>query len=118
MADVQAASVPNATPTPTLTVNSEPDTGNRSGTEDIRGGEGERQGHGDVTKGDDIAEPGMGILMGLFSAGRGIGAVVSGPVSEILLKRGGWEGGVAGYGGLYGGVIVWTGVSAFAGLVW
>lgn len=82
------------------------------------GGEGERQGDGGDSKEDEIVEPGMGILMGLFSAGRGIGAVVSGPVSEVLLKRGGWEGGVAGYGGLYGGVIVWTGVSALAGLVW
>lgn len=66
---------------------------------------------------------GMGVLMGFFSAGRGIGAVVSGPVSEALLRRGKGRavgGLVAGgfemaFGGMYGGVVVFTGVSAAVG---
>lgn len=56
---------------------------------------------------------GMGVLMGVFAAGRGIGAVTSGPVSEVLL---GWKlGDNAGFGGEYGAVIVFTGISALAG---
>ncbi|KAE8453211.1 hypothetical protein EG329_011278 [Mollisiaceae sp. DMI_Dod_QoI] len=62
---------------------------------------------------------GMGQLMGVFAAGRGVGAVLSGPVSEVLLslrkdeklKGGGW-----GYGTEYGVLIVFTGVSAFCGV--
>ncbi len=63
----------------------------------------------------------MGTLMGVFAAGRGIGAVASGPLSEVLLK------GVTrvasptstefGYGTQYGVLIVFTGVSALAGIV-
>lgn len=64
-------------------------------------------------------------LMGLFSAGRGVGAVLSGPVSEVLLGFGGFgtEGdGARGkvmisYETQYGALIVFTGVSAFRGLV-
>lgn len=56
---------------------------------------------------------GMGVLMGVFAAGRGIGAVVSGPLSEVLLKRS--VGGVAGFKSGYGALIVFTGASAFAG---
>jgi len=64
----------------------------------------------------------FGLLMGLWSAGRGLGAVVSGPVSEGLL-RGGWRGGVGrgkmggGYGTKYGVLMVFTGASAFGGLI-
>lgn len=64
---------------------------------------------------------GMGQLMGVFAAGRGIGAVVSGPVSEVLLgvmKGRGFDGGRGwGYGSEYGVLIVFAGVSAFCGIV-
>jgi MFS family permease len=60
---------------------------------------------------------GFGVLMGLFSAGRGIGSVVCGPVSEMLVSYGGLHNAVGGYGTEYGLVIVFTGVSAICGLV-
>jgi MFS family permease len=65
----------------------------------------------------------MGALMGLFAAGRGIGAVLSGPISEVLLRRddfnGNGHGGEAtfGYQTKYGVLIVFTGVSALFGLL-
>lgn len=57
--------------------------------------------------------PGLSInlLMGFFSAGRGVGAVLSGPVSELLLKKRLWEGSYGAYGGDYGALIVFTGIS-------
>ena len=63
---------------------------------------------------DDSAD--VGTLLGLLSAGRGIGAVVSGPLSEALLKGNPWEGqlGLA-YGSGYGSLIVFTGVTATVG---
>jgi MFS family permease len=64
----------------------------------------------------------MGTLMGLFAAGRGIGAVLSGPVSEVLLRKdnlNGNDGEAArfGYQTRYGVLIVFTGVSALFGLL-
>jgi MFS family permease len=66
----------------------------------------------------------MGTLMGLFAAGRGVGAVLSGPVSEVLMRKdhlgGGGEDGRGarfGYGTRYGVLIVFTGVSAGFGLL-
>jgi MFS family permease len=65
----------------------------------------------------------MGTLMGLFAAGRGIGAVLSGPVSEILLRKDSLngnddgEGAKFGYQTKYGVLIVFTGVSALFGLL-
>ncbi|TVY57326.1 Fujikurins efflux protein [Lachnellula suecica] len=59
---------------------------------------------------------GMGSLMGLFAAGRGIGSVVSGPLSEVMLK-GGFRGRVGAYTTEYAVLVVFTGVSAAAGLV-
>jgi len=59
--------------------------------------------------------------MGLFAAGRGIGAVLSGPVSEVLLRNdhlgAGGEQARFGYQTEYGVVIVFTGVSAVFGLL-
>lgn len=50
-----------------------------------------------------------------LSAGRGVGNVVSGPLSEVLLITGsGWKAN-AGYGSGYGGLIVFTGVTALMG---
>lgn len=67
----------------------------------------------EVQKVNGCENVGMGVLMGVFAAGRGIGAVTSGPVSEVLLRM--KLGGNAGYGGEYGAVIVFTGLSALAG---
>lgn len=52
----------------------------------------------------------------LLAAGRGIGNVVSGPLSEVLVKGRPWLGDAgAGYGSGYGALIVSTGVSALLG---
>jgi MFS family permease len=66
----------------------------------------------------DNTEAKLGTLMGLFSAGRGIGAVLSGPLSGLLLGSF-LEGKLKfGYGaGDYGALILFTGVSAFLGMV-
>lgn len=71
----------------------------------------------------DVAEKGERLgqqidpvmIFGWLAAGRGIGNVVSGPLSEALLLRGdGWRAGAA-YGSGYGGLIVFTGVTALVG---
>lgn len=52
----------------------------------------------------------------MLAAGRGIGAVCSGPLSEALLRDGPWKGeGALGYGTGYGGLIVFTGITALCG---
>ncbi|PVH87663.1 MFS general substrate transporter [Cadophora sp. DSE1049] len=67
----------------------------------------------EIQKVKGCEEVGMGVLMGVFAAGRGIGAVVSGPLSEVLLNKS--VGGVSGFKSEYGALIVFTGASAFAG---
>ena len=58
----------------------------------------------------------VGMLIGLLSAGRGIGAIVSGPLSEALLTLKPCQGDVGlGYGTGYGGLIVFTGITAALG---
>jgi MFS family permease len=58
----------------------------------------------------------VGILLGLLSAGRGVGAVVSGPLSERLLRGRPWEGSAGdAYGSGFGTLIVFTGVTATVG---
>jgi MFS family permease len=66
----------------------------------------------------DNTEAKLGTLMGLFSAGRGIGAVLSGPLSGLLLGSF-LEGKLKfGYGaGDYGALILFTGISAFLGMI-
>ena len=65
----------------------------------------------EVKKSDHRAE--TGLMFGLLCAGRGVGSVVSGPLSEALLSDRPWVGeAFAGYGSGYGGLIVFTGVSA------
>lgn len=66
-----------------------------------------------MVKGQDQSVD-VGMLLGVIRAGRGIGAVLSGPLSESLLK-GTSSGGKAGYGGGYGSLIVFTGVTAAVG---
>ena len=65
------------------------------------------------------AEPGgdTGIMFGFLAAGRGIGAVASGPLSEALLTAGKEWKGEAGwaYGTGYGSLIVFTGCTAAVG---
>lgn len=68
------------------------------------------------------ADAKMGTLMGLFAAGRGVGAVLSGPISELLLSktpqvRDNEDGWGFGYGTKYGVLIVFTGASALFGLL-
>lgn len=72
----------------------------------------------EVKKADDRAE--AGLVFGFIAAGRGVGSVVSGPLSEVLLSKRPWVGeAVAGYGSGYGGLIVFTGVSAMlSGVSW
>jgi MFS family permease len=57
-----------------------------------------------------------GTIFGLLAAGRGVGAVLSGPLSEALLRSGSWKGAAGmGYGTGYGPLIVFTGVTALCG---
>lgn len=72
----------------------------------------------EVKKIDQRAEAGM--VFGLLFAGRGVGSVMSGPLSEKLLSGKPWFGdAIAGYGSGYGGLIVFTGVSALlSGVSW
>ncbi|KAF7925009.1 uncharacterized protein EAE98_007097 [Botrytis deweyae] len=69
----------------------------------------------EVQRADSSA--GFGVLMGLFSAGRGVGSVACGPVTEWLVQYGGLGSLGGGYGTDYGAVIVFTGVSAACGLI-
>lgn len=62
----------------------------------------------------DRQEVGIGVLMGLLSAGRGLGSVVCGPVSEVLLRFGGWEDSIGGFGTEYGVLILFTSSTAVA----
>ncbi|KAK1450614.1 hypothetical protein CCUS01_02070 [Colletotrichum cuscutae] len=58
-----------------------------------------------------------GFIFGLLAGGRGIGNVISGPLSVALLTGDGWirDGKGWGYGGQYGGIILFTGVTAMLG---
>lgn len=59
-------------------------------------------------------EPGM--VFAWLAAGRGVGNVASGPLSEVLLHGRPWLGQAAlGYGSGYGSVIVFTGITALLG---
>lgn len=55
-----------------------------------------------------------GMVWACLSAGKGIGNLCSGPLSEALLHAGNWSAGAA-YGSGYGALIVFTGVTALAG---
>jgi MFS family permease len=56
-----------------------------------------------------------GLIYGLLSGGRGIGFVISGPVSSMLLNAKVGNGKASGYGGEYGSMILFTGISALLG---
>ncbi|KZL69050.1 major facilitator superfamily transporter [Colletotrichum incanum] len=56
------------------------------------------------------------MVFGMLAAGRGIGNVISGPLSEALIKGAPWKGEAGfGYGSGYGTLIVFTGVTALMG---
>ncbi|KAJ5140951.1 hypothetical protein N7448_004359 [Penicillium atrosanguineum] len=68
----------------------------------------------EIRKKSPYVEP--SIVFGVLSTGRGIGNIVSGPLSEALLDQNAWKGIAAkAYGSGYGPLIVFTGVSAFLG---
>ena len=68
----------------------------------------------DVQKKSDTAD--AGLVFAFLAAGRGIGNVVSGPLSEALVKGRPWWGqaGMA-YGSGFGALIAFTGASAACG---
>ncbi len=56
------------------------------------------------------------MVLGVLSAGRGIGNIVSGPLSEGLVKNMPWQGqAFGGYGSGFGPLIVMTGATALLG---
>ncbi|KAK8200790.1 hypothetical protein M8818_006106 [Zalaria obscura] len=57
------------------------------------------------------------LVFGFLAAGRGLGAVLSGPLSEALidLNRGSDTGAQSEYGGPYGRLVVYAGCTAFCG---
>lgn len=68
----------------------------------------------DVTKKQASADP--SIVFACLAAGRGIGNVASGPLSEILIRGLPWKDSAGwAYGSGYGTLIVFTGVTAFLG---
>jgi MFS family permease len=61
-----------------------------------------------------LADPSM--VFAFLAMGRGVGNMISGPLSEALVKGMPWQGqAFGGYGSGYGGLIVFTGASAFFG---
>lgn len=57
------------------------------------------------------------IVFGCLAAGRGVGSIVSGPLSEALIAAGGslQESGSLAYGSEFGSLIVFTGCTALVG---
>lgn len=69
---------------------------------------------GEVRKRDPRAE--HGLVFGILAAGRGLGCVTSGPLTDALLKGRPWAGdAAAAYGSGYGPLVVFTGVTALFG---
>jgi MFS family permease len=56
----------------------------------------------------------MGMIFAFLSAGKGVGNLCSGPLSEVLLQAGSWKASMA-YGSEYGALISFTGVTAVIG---
>lgn len=61
-----------------------------------------------------------GMVIAIFSAGKGVGSVISGPLSETLVAADQWRDKAAfAFGSGYGLIFVFTGVTAaFTGTVW
>ena len=71
-----------------------------------------------VTRELKMQSPAMdtGLVFGLLAGGRGIGNVISGPLSVALIGEGGLGGSKEyGYGGIYGTIILFTGVTSLLG---
>ncbi|KAK2744377.1 hypothetical protein FQN57_004272 [Myotisia sp. PD_48] len=61
-------------------------------------------------------EVNSGLVVGTLAAGRGIGSLICGPLSEALVKGKPWQGQVGlGYGSGFGPLIVFAGVSSLFG---
>ncbi|KAI9800951.1 MAG: hypothetical protein M1833_003088 [Piccolia ochrophora] len=64
-------------------------------------------------------EPGAetGMMLGCLAAGRGVGNVLAGPISEALVRDGAWRapGASGAYGSSYGALIIFTGITALLG---
>jgi MFS family permease len=72
-----------------------------------------------MVKEKDQSAP-VGLLLGLFTAVRGVGSIVCGPVSEALINsQWPWAGKsfATAYGTNFGGLILFTGVTASFGVV-
>ena len=64
----------------------------------------------------DSRDAEAGVFLGMMAATRGIGAIVSGPMSEELLKfRLGGKSLIGAYGSKYGVVVLFTGITAVMG---
>jgi len=67
-----------------------------------------------TTPGPRAVDPSM--VYAFLALGRGIGNVISGPLSEVLVKGSPWQGeSLGGFGSGYGPLIVFTGTTAFLG---
>ncbi|KAF2663419.1 MFS monocarboxylate transporter [Microthyrium microscopicum] len=67
----------------------------------------------DVIKKKENADTGM--IFASLAAGKGIGNVVSGPLSEALMNSGSWKNAAFAYGSGYGTLIAFTGITALFG---
>jgi MFS family permease len=75
-----------------------------------------KQGEADETRGNSGSSTDPTMVFAFLAAGRGVGNVVSGPLSEVLIKGMPWRGSAAGgYGSGFGTLIVFTGVTALVG---
>ena len=56
-----------------------------------------------------------GLVISLMCMGKGVASLISGPISEQLLKSSSWQHAGFAYGTQYGGIIVFAGVTALLG---
>ena len=67
----------------------------------------------DVQKKKENAD--LGMIFASLAAGKGIGNIASGPLSEALLRAASWGSARFGYGSGFGILIAFTGATAFCG---
>lgn len=67
----------------------------------------------EVQKQGNVKDPGL--VFATLAAGKGIGSIASGPLSEALIRGISWQHGAFAYGSIYGAAIVFTGATAFVG---
>ena len=56
-----------------------------------------------------------GLVISLLCAGKGVGSILAGPVSEKLLSMKPWQDTKLAYGSSYGSIIIFTGICVFLG---